>query len=456
MKNVFKPIGIIAIFIVIGFSFPACGNNDGGGNNDIGYDKKPWVDPATQTTQLTGGTVLLSYTGGNEALPGSPYEYGTFDYSFGTAASPNKFIWYGANQGGGGAFKAEWADYFLARLGFGWDKGGDYKKYKNIYIDYNFKRTNNASSYGGFIGVYGWFRSPSASNVDEKLIEYYIVDDWFYDVQMGNAQIAAGASYVTELGSFTVDGAVYKIYKATRINEPSIEGDKTFTQIFSVRQGRRTYGTISVTEHFNAWSKYFKLDDIVWVNFNVETFGGNGYLDLTYLYLSQETNRRSWIPAGTPPVDYVPGTVTGETVKGSFNAYAGNSYTPLSSSVNYQIVDLTSEGKTNVLKVVTPGEWAVALYDLSSYKGQNKTITFSAQVKRVGSAGTLNWQINNDPGFPSVGTPINNATAETWHTMSGTWTGTPTDDNPKLYLSTHENNSGSTTYYISNFTITVQ
>jgi len=146
-------------------------------------------------------------------------------------------------------------------------------------------------------------------------------------------------------------------------------------------------------------------------------------------------------------------TSTEETLKGSFGAYAGNSYNSLSSSVSYQVVDLTNEGKTNVLKVVNPGDFAVACYDLSSYKGQNKTITFSAQVKRVGAAGELNWQVNNSD-YPSVG-KIDNAAAGTWHSMSGTWTGTPTDDNPKLYLSTHENNSASTTYYVSNFTITV-
>ena len=144
----------------------------------------------------------------------------------------------------------------------------------------------------------------------------------------------------------------------------------------------------------------------------------------------------------------------GETVKGSFNAYAGNSYTSLSSSVKYQIVDLLGENRTDVLKVTKPGEWAVAVYDLKDYKGKKITVTFSAEVKRVGANGTLNWQINNSD-YPSVGNPINNAEAGTWHKMSGTWTGIPSDNNPWLYLNTYKNNSASTTYYISNFTITV-
>jgi len=290
-------------------------------------DNKPWVNPATQKAKLIGGTKLLSYTEAKSIkLSGSPYEYETWDYSWDTSNSSgqngkgeNKFTWYGENQGGGGAFKAEWQKYFQARLGFFWGNGGNYTQYKNIYTDYNFKRSDNASTWGGFIGIYGWFRSPSASNPNEQLIEYYIVDDWFFNAQLGLAPpfksellpLSHGIKYGEELGSFQVDGAVYKIYKNLRIDEASIDweitdGKATYTQIFSVRQGRRTNGTISVTEHFNAWSKYFKLEDIYEVKFLVEVFGGKGYLDLTYLYLSQETNRRNWIPAGTPPVDYVP------------------------------------------------------------------------------------------------------------------------------------------------------
>jgi len=318
MKNYFRGSLLnTAIFIIsICFIITVCDNNPNSPgnpgdttNNPTIWDNKPWVDPATQTTPLTGGTQLLSYAIFVN-LPNSPYHYSTWDFSQGSG-STNKFTWYGANKGGGGAFKAEWTDYFLARIGFFWGNGGPYTQYKNIYADYNYIRTaNSTSSNGGFIGVYGWSRNPSAANNIEKLIEYYIVDDWFYDIQAGPSQIYQTYNSITygeELGSFTVDGAIYKIYTTERHNEPSIDGDKTFIQIFSVRQGRRTYGTISVTEHFKAWSRYLELGNMFEATFKVETFGGgNGHLDLTYLYLSQETNRRN-IPAGTTPVDYIPG-----------------------------------------------------------------------------------------------------------------------------------------------------
>jgi len=119
-----------------------------------------------------------------------------------------------------------------------------------------------------------------------------------------------------------------------------------------------------------------------------------------------------------------------------------------------QIVALTIENITAV-KVVNPSLNNVVGYDLGEYKGQEITITFSARVKRVGSAGTLNWQINNS-NYPSVpGAAVNNASVNTWHTMGGTWTGIPTAEYPSLYLSTYENNSASTTYYVTDFDIEI-
>ena len=144
-----------------------------------------------------------------------------------------------------------------------------------------------------------------------------------------------------------------------------------------------------------------------------------------------------------------------ETVVGSFNANAPYAnLSNLSSSVAYQIVNLTGESRTDVMKVTNPSGYAVALYDLSAHKDTSVTITFSADVKRVGAAGTLNWQVNNSD-YPSVGT-LSNAAAGTWHAMSWTWTGTPTADNPSFYLSTYQNNSDSTTYYIDDFTISIE
>jgi len=162
-----------------------------------------------------------------------------------------------------------------------------------------------------------------------------------------------------------------------------------------------------------------------------------------------------WGINDTTELGIVSANIVTKTGTGSFNAYNDSPNLPnFSSSIAYSVV--TEDNRTNVLKVVNPtGEegWAAALYDLAPFKGKKVEITFSAEVKRTGAAGELNWQINNND-YPSVG-KIDSATVNTWYKMSGTWTGTPTDDYPKLFLSTHENNSSTTTYYVDNFKVTI-
>ena len=127
---------------------------------------------------------------------------------------------------------------------------------------------------------------------------------------------------------------------------------------------------------------------------------------------------------------------------------------PLQGSSSCKTIDLPEENRTGVLEIINPKEWCAAQCDLSLYKQQYVTIRFSADVKRVGAAGNLTWQVNSER-YPSIGNSIKKAAADIWYKMSGEWTGVLTNSYPAFYLSTWKNKSDVTTYYIDNFNIDV-
>jgi len=251
--------------------------------------KEQSMKPFTQNTKLTGGTLFTANSGGNKPLNGSPYGYEMWTQG----GNNNKLIWFGPEQGGGAAFRAEWnnPNDFLGRIGFYWGNGRKYTEYRNMYADFNYTRSerNTAGDYS-YIGIYGWARNPDAEKAEDRLIEYYIVEDWFGNKwQSDTSPITTNTTGGSVLGGFTMDDANYKVVKNVRNNQPSIDGTKTFTQYFSIRQTLRQSGTISITEHFKQWeSMGLPLGNMYEAKFLVEAGGGTGWLEFTYLKLTQE------------------------------------------------------------------------------------------------------------------------------------------------------------------------
>jgi len=140
---------------------------------------------------------------------------------------------------GGGTYTAVWTDTenILFRTGKRLGNVKAYKEYGNITIDYDAVH-NIDKGHVSYLCVYGWTRSP--------LIEFYIVEN------RGSYNPGTAG---TKKGEATIDGSIYDIYEATRTNQPSIDGTRTFQQYFSVRRDMRTGGTISVHEHFKAWEE---------------------------------------------------------------------------------------------------------------------------------------------------------------------------------------------------------
>jgi ferredoxin len=120
----------------------------------------------------------------------------------------------------------------------------------------------------------------------------------------------------------------------------------------------------------------------------------------------------------------------------------------------FQLVDLPEENRKGVMRVANPIDWSVVHFDLAEYSEQVVTIKFSADVKRIGAAGSLRWQITNK-NYPTVGTPVPNAAQNKWFTMSGEWTGTLEGEVPAIYLNTWRNNSEKTTYFIDNVALEI-
>lgn len=134
-----------------------------------------------------------------------------------------------------GSYKAAWSLGARGNMvaGLGWSRG-------RLDARVRYRAVSFDPGSNGYLSLYGWSRHP--------LVEYYVVDDYGPFVPPGPGAV--------RLGTFESDGGTYAIYRTERVNAPSIAGNATFPQYWSVRTSPRPIGhenAITFANHLAAW-----------------------------------------------------------------------------------------------------------------------------------------------------------------------------------------------------------
>lgn len=276
---------------------------------------------------------------------------------------------------GGGKFSCEWSNInnALFRTGKKFDETKTHQELGNISMEYacNYQPSGNS-----YLSVYGWTSSP--------LVEYYIIESW------GNWRPPGAVSK----GKITVDGATYDVYETTRVNQPSIKGNTTFQQYWSVRTSKRTSGNISISDHFKAWEKMgMKMGKMYEVSLVVEGYQSSGKADVTSMSINiGETPNKT-------PTNSIPTATPQASEKSAFTTIEAEDYNSANSSTLKSIgtgVGYIENGDSLIFNKINFGSGARS-FKAKVANGNNTNTTI--QLRLGSPSGNLIGSLN----VPSTG-----------------------------------------------------
>ena len=259
-----------------GGSKAGTGGKAAGGNTTIGGNTAMGGSTGIGGKAATGGSSAAA--GGAVSCSGTMPSGGTqhcSTYQEGTSAGLSWQVWSNGSAGcittySTPAFSATWNNNgdFIGRIGLQWNDTKTYDQYGTISAQYSYTKTGSGGGYS-YIGIYGWSTNPC--------VEYYIIDDSF-------GSFPFNAYGMTQKGTATIDGESYKLFAGTTKGTGGSRcGSATsWNQYWSVRQKARQCGTISITQHFDAWKAagmaMGKMDE---AQLLVEVGGGSGSVNFS-------------------------------------------------------------------------------------------------------------------------------------------------------------------------------